>query len=236
MDVISTNVDISLTQNQVDPAIIDLITPRHSEAPNPPMASLTASKSSRHDTDKIATFSDFLNDKIHEAMLDVDRRTMQMEANITQYEAKIRRVERRQTAVRERFEERLAARKAFLNDWETKIAQRSRDLVDLERRAIIDLSQRETDLATLSRRTNDLLDEHKRRMEALTFQNELAFRAWHEVEMMKFKDQFDANKIEYKAKTKDFCDEQLQNLQSNLDSYAEHARGHSRKTPGSSAG
>ena len=88
-----------------------------------------------------------------------------------------------------------------------------------------DMAQRERDLATLERFTSDILDDHKRRLEEMTFQSELATKSWHEVAMAKLKDDLADHQSTYKDCTKDFFEEQLQNLERNLDSYAEHARG-----------
>ena len=65
---------------------------------------------------------------------------------------------------------------------------------------------------------------NKRQIDAVTFQNELAFRSWYEVEMSKFKDVLAEHHSTYKTRTDDYCGEHLQNLESNLDSYAEHIR------------
>ena len=101
---------------------------------------------------------------------------------------------------------------------------RARDLAEMERRAILDLAEREQDLATLTRRTQDVLDDYKRQVHTLTFQSELATRTWQEVEMTKFKETLATYQSEYKARTEDFCADNLQKLNINLGSYAEHAR------------
>ena len=102
----------------------------------------------------------------------------------------------------------------------------ARHHTELEHRAALDQTQREQDLTRLHRRTQEALDEHtKRTIDNITIQNELAIWAWHDVEMQKFKDALAEHQSDYKARTEDFCEEQLQNLESNLDSYAEHARG-----------
>ena len=225
-DIIPQTVVTSFTKTNADPLIVDLLTPRHTDDSPRPSAPSPLSKSSRSEREKIKTFSEHLNDRVQEAMLVVDQRSHLMEERMRQYDTEMRKIERRQAAARDRFEERLTAREAFLNRWEAGISQqRTRDLTDLERRSVVDLSHRETDLANLARRTKDLFDEYKRQIDAITFQNELASRSWYEVEMEKFKEQLAEHQSTHKSRTDDFCEEQLQNLESNLDSYAEHARG-----------
>ena len=225
LDVQTPNVAMLLTQTQADPPIIDLLTPRSPGRPPSTSDSSTPRRSPRSEQAKIATFSELLNDHIQEAMLDVDRRAQVLQETYDKYEAKLRHVDRKQTALREKEERRLEVRESLLTRWEEKMTTRARDLTNLEQRAILDLAQREQDLAMLTRRITDVFDEHKRQVDALTFQSELAIRAWHEVEMAKFKEQLADHQQQHKARTDDFCDEQLQNLQSHLDSYAEHARG-----------
>ena len=81
--------------------------------------------------------------------------------------------------------------------------------------------------SSLNRRTKEVFDEHKRQIDNLTsLQSELALRAWHEVETTKFKDMLAIHQSEYKARTEDFCKDNLQELESNVDSYdAEHHQG-----------
>jgi hypothetical protein len=183
------------------------------------------STSSKSENEKIATFSELLNAHIQEAMLNFDRRTMTMQGLMNQYDKVLRCKEQLCKADWEKDEERLTLRESMLDSWETKLTQRVKDLEELERRAIIDITQCEQDLVMLTRRTKDIFVEHKRTIDAATFQSELAHRSWHEVEMAKFKEQLTEHQMVYKARTEDFCEEQLQHLESNLDSSAEYAHG-----------
>ena len=228
------------------PTIIDLVTPRSdrgdplTQPPTTPKLTfqprdtgdtsmtvdlVTTPKPKRMEMNTITTFADILNDRIQEAMMEVDRRAHVMDEKQTKYESKLRSIHRRHDALRAKDEQRLTIRDSLLNQWETKMTLRARDLADLERRSVLDLAQREQDIARLNTKTQEALDKHIFTIENITTQNELAIRAWHEVEMQKFKDQLAEHQTEYKARTEDFCEEQLQNLESNLDSYAEHARG-----------
>ena len=211
-------------QNPINPDIIDLCTPRSmdDETRSTPSAHPTTPFS---DDTHLATFSDILNDKIQEAMQAVDRRAEAMAAQYAKYEAKLRSSYRKHAVLRNRDEQRLEIRDGLLRQWEEKMTLRVREQEETERRATLDLAQREQDLAALTRRTQDVFDAHKRQIDNLTFQSELAIRAWQEVEMTKFKDILATHQATYKERTEDFCTENLQNLESNLDSYAEHARG-----------
>ena len=219
-------------QTPENPNIIDLRTPSSTDdRPVLPRASVTSSMFSpptttpHSVTEQTLTFSELLNDRIQEAMLVVDKRAVEMEARYTRYNAKLRASYRKQSSLRDKEEQRLATRASLLTKWEEKMTLRAQDLADMERRAILDLAQREQDLATLNRRTQEIFDDHKRHVDNLTFQSELAFRAWQEVETTRFKDTLAVHQSEYKARTSEFCEVNLQNLESNLDSYAEHARG-----------
>ena len=213
-------------QNPEHPTIIDLPTPRGTDDALPVTVNLmTPPTTTRTELDTFATFSELLNDRIQEAMLEVDRRAQAMEAQQDKYEAKIRSVHKRQAALQAKDEQRLTVRQSLLNQWEEKMTLRARDLAELERRATLDLAQREQDLATLNRRTKEVFEEHQRKIDNLNSQSELAIKAWHEVEITKYKAILMDQQSEYKARTEEFCEVQLQNLESNLDSYAEHARG-----------
>ena len=108
-------------------------------------------------------------------------------------------------------------------------------MAESERQAVTAATQREEDMTKLRRRTSDVFDEHKRQVDTLTLQSELAIPVWPEVEMTKLKDMLAANTAEHTERTNVFCTVQLQNLESNLDSYAKHARGwHPREAAGSS--
>ena len=210
------------------PPTVDLVTPPKPTADINRLRTIdltTTPPQPRTEMNTITTFSDILNDRIQEAMLEVDRRAHAMDDKQARYEAKLRSYHRKHEALRAKDDQRLQVRESLLNQWEAKMALRARDHTDMEHRAALDLAQREQDLTRLHRRTQEALDEHKRTIDNITIQNELAIRAWHEVEMQKFKDKLAEHQSDYKARTEDFCEEQLQNLESNLDSYAEHARG-----------
>ena len=219
LDINPQHVVNLLTQNSTDPPIIDLLTPRNPDvAPLLLDLSTTPPKSRRSAEAKIATFSELLNDRIQEAMLDVDRRALHMEARYNKYATTLRSTERKQQALWEKDEQGLALRESLAHQRETKLTHRARDLAEIERQAVAAATQREEDMTRLMRRTSDVFDEHKRQVDTLTLQSELAVRAWHEVEMTKVKDMLAANTAEHTERINEFCTVQLQNLESNLDS------------------
>ena len=103
LDINTQHVVNLLTQNSTDPPIIDLLTPRNPDVAPRLLDLSTPPKSRRSAEAKIATFSELLNDRIQEAMLDVDRRALDMETRYNKYAANLRSTERKQQALREKM-------------------------------------------------------------------------------------------------------------------------------------
>ena len=77
-DIPPSNVTTLLPQNLANPTIIDLVTPRGSDTVPVTVDLRTPPKTPRTHFDRITIFSELLNDRIHEVMLDVNRRAYEM--------------------------------------------------------------------------------------------------------------------------------------------------------------
>ena len=95
------------------------------------MASSSTSERRRH-KQKLNIFSELMNGRIHDALLEIDRREQQLDAKLKQVEATFRRLENKQTTMRQKDDQRLAYRESLLTRWEAKCTTRARELAIID--------------------------------------------------------------------------------------------------------
>ena len=190
-------------QNNVD--IVDLTTPERlhdfdilkKKLHQPPLS-----------TPDIDTVHDILNDRVRLALLEIDRREAVFVSNAKQFEATQRQLAQQQSDDRLKILQKMVQQEKLLKRWTVSLVEREDTLDDLETSAHNAHAEFQRQAA------DDTMD-----------QGQQTLRAWADVQVEKLKDTLLDNETAHKTRLKDYCTDQLQQLESTLDGWTEHARG-----------